>query len=315
MLALPTYGFSQPIGPSFETDTIELSILCDWIEGSVLFDQEELSTTDIVDILMAENIYANQDMASAIVASAWNESKRRLRWIGDGNPFSFIRRTIRSKGVWEENPAYSFCILLSMPQCYTDWKTSLHRGDYSEQGRLFELLTKGSIENQFLGWEVHQTGWSGTNTVKLSEIVDKIAGRLGEITGSIEPWANPNGKDEGLDLLCYRPFPDNRGGFPVYLMQCASGKHWIDKIRDPNFNIWTKMIFFTAKPGKAFAIPFVLSDKEFKNRCNRFGGLLFDRYRLLAAANHNREWISDSLGQEIIDWVTPRLQTLPRYDE
>ena len=315
MLALPTYGFSQPTDISPEADTMELGILCDWIEGSVLFDQEELSTTDIVGILMAESIYTDQDLASAIVASAWNELKRRLRWIGQGSPFSFFRRTIRSKEVWEENPAYSFCILLSMPQCYTGWKTSLRRGDYNEQGRLFELLTKVSLENQFSDWEVHQTGWSGTNVAKLSEIVDDIASRLGEIKGSIEPWANPDGKDEGLDLLCYRPFPDNRGGFPVYLMQCASGKSWIDKIRDPNLNVWTKMIPFTAKPGKAFAIPFALPEKEFKNRCNRFGGLLFDRYRLLAAANCNKEWVSDFLREEIIDWMCPRIQTLPRYNK
>lgn len=315
MLAVPTYNFSQPTGTSPETDTMELGILCDWIEGSVLFDQEELSTTDVVDILMEENIYTNQDMASAIVASAWNESKRRLRWIGNGSPFSFIRRTIRSKGVWEENPAYSFCILLSMPQCYTGWKTSLRYGDYNEQGRLFELLTKVSMENQFSDWEVHQTGWSRTNVSRLTEIVDEVASQLGEIKGDIEPWANPDGKDEGLDLVCYRPFTDNRGGFPIYLIQCASGKNWIDKIFEPNFRVWTKMILFAGKPGKAFVIPFALPDKEFKNRCNRFGGLLFDRYRLLAAATHNKDWVSDDLNAEIIDWVTPRLQTLPRYDQ
>ena len=315
MLALPTYGFSQPTGTSPETDTIELGILCDWIEGSVLFDQEELSTTDVVNILMAEGIYTDQDLASAIVANAWNVLKYRLHWLGERSPFSFIRRTIRSTRVWEENPGYSFCILLSMPQCYTEWSTSLRPGDYSEQGRLFESLTKVSMENQFLEWEVYQIGWSRTNVVKLSDIVDEIASRLCEIKGSIEPWANPDGKDEGLDLLCYRPFPDNRGGFPVYLIQCASGKWWIDKIREPNLNVWTKMLSFTAKPGRAFAIPFALPDKEFKNRCNRFGGLLFDRYRLLAAATHNKDWVSGSLKSEIVDWVTPRLQTLPRYDE
>ena len=66
-------------------------------------------------------------------------------------------------------------------------------------------------------------------------------------------------------------------------------------------------------PGKAFAIPFALPDKEFKNRCNRFGGLLFDRYRLLVATTYNKSWISDSLKEEIIEWTTPRLQTLPRH--
>ena len=36
--------------------------------------------------------------------------------------------------------------------------------------------------------------------------------RLGEMKGEIEPWENPGGNEAGLDLLFYRPFPDNRVG-------------------------------------------------------------------------------------------------------
>ena len=148
--------------------------------------------------------------------------------------------------------------------------------------------------------------------MKLSDLVAEIANWIGEEIGDVEHWANPGGNEEGLDLLCYRPFPDNRGGVPVYLMQCASGKNWIDKLHEPDLNVWTKIILFMEKPRKAFAIPFALLDEEFKRRCNKVGGILLDRYRLLAAANYNKEWVSDSLKDEIIDWVTPRLRTLPR---
>lgn len=316
MLALPTVGFSQPTGiPPDIKHNIKLNLLCDWIEGSVLFDSEDLSTIDVVDILTEEGIYDDQDLASEIVMTAWNELKRRLGWIGDGTPFSFVRQRIKSVSSWQENPAHSFCVLLSMPQCYKDWSTHLRRGDYIEQGRLFESLTKASIENQFSDWEIYQTGWSRTNTVKLSDVVDEIASQLGEIKGDIEPWENPDGNEAGLDLLCYQPFPDNRVGIPVYLMQCASGGNWIDKLYTPDLNVWTKIIHFAATPRKAFAIPFALLDEEFKNRCNRVDGMLLDRYRLLAAANHNKQWVSDSLKAEIIDWVTPRVKTLPRNDQ
>ena len=171
------------------------------------------------------------------------------------------------------------------------------------------------MESQFLDWEIHQTGWSVTKPVKLSNVVNTVANRLGEEEGNIQPWENPEGNDAGLDLLCYRPFPDNRVGVPVYLMQCASGKNWFHKLNEPDLKVWTKMILFVTTPKKAFAIPFALLDEEFREKCNLVDGMLLDRYRLLAAANYNREWVSDSLGQEIIDWVTPRLQTLRRYDE
>ena len=67
-----------------------------------------------------------------------------------------------------------------MPLCYTDWSTGLHGVGYSEQGRLFESLTKASIENQFSDWEVYHTGWSASNPVKLSELVVEVANQLGE---------------------------------------------------------------------------------------------------------------------------------------
>ena len=79
MLAFPTHGFSQPTGiPPEVTHNVELDILCDWIEGSVLFHQEDVSTTDIVDVLIRKDIYKSRDLASNIVSRAWNELKRRL---------------------------------------------------------------------------------------------------------------------------------------------------------------------------------------------------------------------------------------------
>ena len=310
MLALPTSDFLPPAGTPPEIEhNIKLDILCDWIEASVLFDGENLSTTDVVDILMGENLYDNSDSALEIVRLAWNELKRRSGWIGDRSPFFFIRQTVRTKDSWQEVPAHSFCLLLSMPLCYDAWRTA----GYNEQGQLFESLTKASIEAQFSGWKVYQTGWSRSNAVKLPELVDEIANRLGEIKGDIEPWGNPMGNDAGLDLLCYRPFPDNRVGIPVYLVQCASGKHWNDKLHEPDIKVWTKIILFAATPRKAFAIPFALLDNEFANQCNKVDGMLLDRYRLLAAAKHNAEWVPDLLKGEIIKWITPRLETLQRY--
>lgn len=311
MLPIPTSDFPQPTGipPEIEHN-IKLEILCDWIEGSVLFDEEDLSTTDVVDTLIKEEIYDDQDLATQIVDWAWRKLQRRLSWIGAGSPFSFTGRRMIHMRSWEEDPAHSFCILLSMPQCYTDWSTSLCGVGQSGQGRLFESLTKASIENQFSDWEVYHAGWSASNPMKLPQVVDEVANRLGEEKKNIAPWENPEGNDAGLDLLCYRPFPDNRVGIPVYLMQCASGKNWKFKLNEPDLNTWTKMIDFVASPRKAFAIPFALTDDEFNSRCNVVDGMLLDRYRLLGAGRYNTEWVPDRLKDEIIDWVIPRLETL-----
>ena len=93
MLALPTSGFSRPAGTSPEiVHNIRLDILCDWIEGSVLFDDEVVSKIDLVEILIEGNIYNDSNLALNIVNEAWSELKRRFGCIKEGNPFSFIRQ-------------------------------------------------------------------------------------------------------------------------------------------------------------------------------------------------------------------------------
>ena len=309
MLALPIKGIAR----SIQEHNIKLDTFCDWIEGSVLFDGEGLSSSDIVDILIEGQIYDDQDFASEIVDSAWAEIHLRQSWLGATNTLSISARRIEPQDVWQNLPAHSFCSLVSLATYYTGWSRQFGQ-DYNEQGELFELLTKESIESQFPDWKVYQTGWTRVNAVDLKTVVDKIANLLGENPGDLEIWADPEANESGLDLLCYRPFTDNRVGFPVYLMQCASGGNWTRKIHTPDLKVWTKVVQFAATPRKAFAVPFALLDDVFLRSCNKVDGMLLDRYRLLTASTYNSNWVSSPLKDRIISWLEPRIAELPRAE-
>ncbi len=310
MLALPTKGISRSIAKH----NVKLDVFSDWIEGSILFSQEELSSTDVIDVLLEGLIYDDQGFAAEIVADAWAELQRRQARISTGTPFSVEHRRIKRLRSWQDAPGHSFCVLLALSTWYRGWARQFG-SDYTEQGELFELLTKESLEWQFSDWQIYHTGWSRTSAVKLAEVVSDVADRLGEAPGQMEPWANPNANEAGLDLLCYRPFPDSRVGIPVYLMQCASGSDWDEKLDTPKLKIWTKVIQFAATPRKAFATPFAFLDDTFANVCNLVDGMLLDRYRLLAACQHSENWVSPSLRDRIIAWAEPRVAALPRGDE
>ena len=127
-------------------------------------------------------------------------------------------------------------------------------------------------------------------------------------TGLPEPEAN----EAGLDLLCYRPFVDNRVGIPVYLIQCASGGNWKSKLKTPDITDWRRYIQFAARPGKAFSMPFALLDDDFLKCCGKADGMLLDRCRLLTSADCEDNWISDELKKRIINWMLPRVSKLPR---
>ncbi len=306
MLALPDIGIRY----SVNKHNSKIYVLCDWIEASILFSEQELSTTDVVDILMDEQIYKAQDFAAEVVEIIWAELQRRQILIETGTPFLVERRRIKNLRPWQDVPAHSFCTFLGLVTLYDGWAEKFG-SDYTEQGELFELLAKESLEHQFPDWQIHRTGWSRTTAVKLDQVVDSILLKLGELPGKIEPWANPKANEAGLDLLCYRPFVDKRVGIPVYLMQCASGDDWKEKLHTPELRIWTKVIDFAADPKKAFATPFAFLDDDFRQICNRVDGMLLDRYRLIAPYKCSENWVSRQLRDQIVAWADPRISELP----
>jgi len=309
MLAIPTRGICR----SVKEHNVQLDIFSDWIEGSVLFDEPQLSSTDIVDILCEHLIYDEQDFGYEIVEDAWCELRRRSSCMDARCAFSITASQIVRVREWQNAPGQSFCVLLALATWYAGWAKQFG-SDYTEQGELFEELTKESLVQQFSGWYVHQTGWSRSHSKKLSEVIDEITDKLGESRGSPEIWADPDANEAGLDLLCYRPFIDNRVGIPVYLMQCASGGNWKEhqKLKTPDISDWCRYVQFAARPGKAFAIPFALLDDEFRRCCGKVGGMLLDRCRILGSGGLEDNWISDELKQRIVAWMLPRVSKLPR---
>ncbi|GAJ16687.1 unnamed protein product, partial [marine sediment metagenome] len=59
MLAIPTRGIYR----SVKEHNVELDVFSDWIEGTILFDEADLSNVDIVDILCEDLICDDQNFA------------------------------------------------------------------------------------------------------------------------------------------------------------------------------------------------------------------------------------------------------------
>lgn len=309
MFALPKRGIAR----SVEAHNVDLEVLSDWIEGSVLFTHEngeELSKTAVVDFLCEAQIYERQAFAWEIVSDAWGELRRRRVSTGGAYPFQVEEDAVARLVDWKDAAAHSFCLTLSFAKWYPDWATGFGR-NFTEQGELFELMTKQALEALFDGWKFHVTGWSRTRTNKLGKIVGDVAGILGESIGRVERWTKPAANEAGLDLLCYRPFQDGRVGVPVYLLQCASGRDWEGKLHTPRLEIWRKIVEFAALPRKAFATPFSLMDGDFVINCGLVDGLLLDRYRLLSAGAVNGNWLSADVAARIVAWIEPRIAALP----
>lgn len=92
MLALPNHGIDH----SVRVHNSDLAVFCDWLESTALFDEREVSQSDVVDFLFEQQIYDdnNPDFCMEFVTSAWRELRRRLGWIGRGSPLHVRDQTI-----------------------------------------------------------------------------------------------------------------------------------------------------------------------------------------------------------------------------
>lgn len=304
MLSLP-----KGIRRSVRAHNSDRSVFYDWLEASLLFVDEELSGTDVVDFLTEQQIYDSQNLCSEFVSNAWAQVRRRLGWLGAASPIAFRDSFMIRTQEWAEVPGQTMCMLLSLGNRYDGWSAEFGP-DYTEQGALFEALTAAAMARAFPNWTFHPTGWSRDNTVQLSDVVNDLASALGETVGDVSTYASEKAHEAGLDLVWYLPFTDDRGGLPVYLAQCASGNDWPTKLSTPNLEQWRKLIHFASVPYKAFSIPFSLDDRELKLRSTQIGGLVLDRYRLLLSGLSGTDWVPADLRGRIVAWCQPRVQWL-----
>ena len=307
MLVLPEFGFQR----STTAHNVDLDVLTDWIEASVVFIDSELSRNEVIDVLRENDIYEKQDFAEEIVGWAWNELERRVDTVGDGASFVVEGRRVRRIVEWPDNAAYSFCVLLTVQVLHRSWARQFGM-NFTEQGALFEEIIAETLE--YFGWTVFRTGWAPGNEAKIKQVVQDVSTHIGEgeISGEVEKWFAEDGNEEQLDIVCSDPFYDEVGGRPLYFFQCASGANWIHKLHTPDPESWRRVISFTTIPQRGFAIPFSLLNDDFRRRAGKINGMLLDRFRIQAPSyGGDRNWLSDGLRDRIREWMLPRVDKLP----
>lgn len=313
MLGLPERGVNR----SVSKHNSDLSVICDWIEASLAFVDDELSKTDVTDVLIENEVYESQDFALEFVDSAWEVLRSRVHALNGPIGMIWTRDRLRRSGEWTDFPAYAFCLALACGSyVYPDWAKN-HGYDHSTQGSLFEKIAHQSLLNMLPGWDVKRVGWAPDNPVRLKEIIDSIISDLNEVSGSeIDAYVNDHANELGLDILAFYSFGDVHASQPVFLIQCASGKDWKRKRSTPDLTIWNKVINFNSQPVKGFAIPYSFSDRQdFRREATQVNGVFWDRYRLLNPnSGRGGGWNTPDLNAELITWVEPRVNALPRMD-
>jgi len=308
MLALPEFGMSRSVG----MHNVRLSVLCDWVEASVLFSDNSISKSSVVDALLENEVYDSQDFASEIVENAWNVLSARVNYLKSPLGLSVVGNRISKKDVWSQFPAYGFCMALACADLYPTWAKNWHT-PHSVQGDYFEELAAESFQMNLTGWTIKRVGWSPTNPVKLKTTIHALISDLHEVEGAeLDVHVQSNANELGLDLLAYYPFKDAQASSVVILIQCASGRDWVGKRHTPSLEIWKKVVNFNSQPLKGFVMPFAFAEQsEFRRQTTAVGGMFVDRNRLLRAFPQHGNSVSSSLNAKLVAWSSVEIARLP----
>jgi len=300
MLPIPT----STTGLGYE-EVDETSVYADWVECSALFHDESISKADVQDCFSEINSF-DKEKTPSTVADIWSELERRKRLLGQCYPVSIKENRITAMD-WEDYAAYSFCLLLSYSKSNQEWEQNFCK-DYSTQGALFERVSVAALMRILKNWEVRPTGWSRMTATHIKKQIPHIATDLGEYILQLPRSVD---KDGGVDILCYRQFPDKRGNYPVFFMQCATGRNWKEKRGQDILGLWQNWIHFKTPNllSKGFAVPFAFGDETFRQTQMHGNCLILDRIRLFSHDVLEPKWLPKELSKELEAWVTQKLDT------
>lgn len=309
MIEIPQIGFTYSANKS----NVKTDVMADWLEANILFVEPRVTKSDVVDMLIEYQVCPDekQELAHQIAGEGWNELVRRKRWGGLPSSVSINNMRIEAHETWESSPIWAFFVLLSTLRSYPDWAKT-HEA-HVVQGDLFEKVVEAICPAMLPGWTAYRAGWSPNNTKNIPTIVEELCSRL-YVSGAVDvdDWVSAAANDGGLDIVCYRKFEDEREALPVYFLQCASGKNWRNKVSTPNADFWQRILNSAVQPSTAIVAPFVIGNKELRIAALTGQVVVFDRLRMLSAAQAENVALADDLLLDVFEWMRPRLEDLPR---
>ncbi len=119
-------------------------------------------------------------------------------------------------------------------------------------------------------------------------------------------------KDDGLDVVAWKEFPDRRASKLILFGQCAVGQHWKTKTHELQPGRWCKRNFagpVAVDPIPAFFVPRALSEPDASDAGT--DQILLDRCRISALCS---DAMDSQLDERLREWIGVSLQARHALD-
>ncbi len=253
-----------------EIESIELNLL---INANPLSKSKIVGLGDSIDEDEVDELITKFELRSALYQ----------------NPiYSISNNRISSNFTWREIPEYFLCLYYSY----------FGAEDKTGGTGLFERISAQALRN-FISGEVIALGFPAS--VGFNENLDMIARACNEERG--KP-ANSAYKDDGVDVVAYKSFLDNRSSNLYILQQCAAGIHWTQKKTIPIAR-WLQYIFWAQDNiTLSMATSEFVENKDWQKKTTTYG-ILLDRLRIYNFLY--REAVDSALRGETLEWCRRKI--------
>jgi hypothetical protein len=291
--------------------TAHVTKFADWLEFgaiqspngrigfSTLVSASDLSTEEQSEDISDEEIWEDE-----LVLGVQNEINSRAKIIGQDYPFAidphgtFLTLTDQVTPI---GSVYLFCLFLSHVTDRTIVPASAAPPVNNNVRDLFQACATIAAAGYVDGYAV-SFGWPRPDDSAFLAALHKTYAIFGDGKPHKKPRpaAPPQSKDEGIDVIAWRPSPDGLAGTMYLLGQTASGDNWKDKSVKDDAELFHEY-WFERRPGSrhqdAMFMPFCLEPKSSRDdataqetlvdhmqRLTGKFGLLFYRYRMASFA-------------------------------
>ncbi len=256
----------------------------EWLELNLLRTGESISKSLLLSL--AKDYFNEDDIENEVDSWIREIEYRNTMYI---NPYFKVEHNkITPLNNWSDVPEYYLCVYYSY----------FGAADASIGTKLFEKISAEALKN-FIDGQAYTLGFPAGKG--LNEYLDEFVSLCYERRGLP---ANSDYKDDGVDVIGYKLFNDNRGGNLYVLLQCAAGINW--KQKSPiNLGRWNKyIVWYQECIISSISTVDYVNLRSWEKRNSTFG-MLIDRIRI-----YNTLYkfdVDKDLRNEAIAWATPTI--------
>jgi hypothetical protein len=261
-----------------------------------------------LDEINHEGIESDEDFLEPNLEDVFQQLKNREEHCATGYPFEFGRASIRLNDIVVGNDVKKDIYLYLLLCTRFNMKNNKVFNNI-DATLLFEKLCAQVAKNYFgnnADSIVFGTAEAGNFESKIKDVINKI--------GEGDSYKNPNNNyptknDDGIDVVVWKEFSDNRIGKLIGFAQCKTGTTWQDQVKKLNPDHFCENWFVEKPVFPPIPIVFICDtlniEKNFVS--DQRGLLIFNRFRIMEYLPENLE---EELINEIRNWLNGALENV-----